>query len=744
MMNEHETTNGHGFGTTPVFLAAISTILGAIMFLRFGYAVGNVGLWGTLGIIVVGHLVTIPTALAIAEIATNRRVEGGGEYFIISRSFGTTIGSVIGVSLYLSQAVSVAFYMIAFAEAFGPVSGWIEAQLGMPFDARMISVPAVLILIVLILTKGAALGVKALYVVVGILAVALAMFFLGGPVEGFDAESFSPGAMVKDADPFFVVFAICFPAFTGMTAGVGLSGDLANPRKSIPLGTLSATIVGMVAYIAIVVKLSMSAPVEALAADQLIMSRIALWGPVIPIGLACATLSSAIGSILIAPRTLQALSSDGSIPWGTSANRWLSRGVGTTNEPRNATLITGVIAFVIVLAGNVDFVARLISMFFMVTYGALCAISFLEHFAARPSYRPSFRSRWWVSLLGAVMCLFMMFQMDPIFAFLAIGAMVLLYTVMLRSRQGEQDDLAAMFQGVMTQATRYLQLRMQARRRDVMEWRPSVIAVNSRTFDRRSHLDLLRWICSRHGFGTYLHFVRGHLSRNAFEETRDVKQRLLRYSSATTNTVYLDTIVSPSYISALAQSVQVPGVSGLANNTVLFEFSVHDGPDVLEEVAAGCQFVSNTDMSMVVLRHGDFYFGDRHNIHIWLTWNDHHNARLMVLIAYILLGNSEWKDAEITVFAALPTGELEERRAELDAFILEGRLPIADKNLRFLEVNDVESYRISVASMSSEADLVILGMSLETLMEKKGEAFTGHPDLRDTLYVYASTEIEVD
>ena len=112
-----EAMSGHGFGTMPVFLAAISTILGAIMFLRFGYAVGNVGLVGALAIIVLGHLVTVPTALAISEIATNRKVEGGGEYYIISRSFGTTIGSAIGVSLYLSQAISVSFYMIAFAEA---------------------------------------------------------------------------------------------------------------------------------------------------------------------------------------------------------------------------------------------------------------------------------------------------------------------------------------------------------------------------------------------------------------------------------------------------------------------------------------------------------------------------------------------------------------------------------------------------------------------------------------------------
>ena len=96
-------TPGYGFGTTPVFLASLSTILGAILFLRFGYAVGHLGVFGALLVVALGHLVTIPTALAIAEIATNRRVEGGGVYFMISRSFGITIGGTIGITLYLQD-----------------------------------------------------------------------------------------------------------------------------------------------------------------------------------------------------------------------------------------------------------------------------------------------------------------------------------------------------------------------------------------------------------------------------------------------------------------------------------------------------------------------------------------------------------------------------------------------------------------------------------------------------------------
>ena len=118
------------FGTMPVFLTALSTILGAILFLRFGWAVGQVGFWGAIGIIILGHVVTIPTAFAVAEIATNQRVQGGGAYYIISRSFGLNIGGAIGITLYLSQAISVAFYVIAFGEAFEPVIDWLSQNYG--------------------------------------------------------------------------------------------------------------------------------------------------------------------------------------------------------------------------------------------------------------------------------------------------------------------------------------------------------------------------------------------------------------------------------------------------------------------------------------------------------------------------------------------------------------------------------------------------------------------------------------
>ncbi|MBT3218122.1 MAG: amino acid permease [Proteobacteria bacterium] len=716
------------------------------MFLRFGYAVGNVGLLGAIGLIVLGHMVTVPTALALAEIATNKKVEGGGEYFIISRSFGRTIGSVIGLSLYLSQAISVAFYMIAFAEAFRPLEETFEKYAGLAYDPRMVSVPSLVLLLLLMLTRGANMGVKVLGAVAAVLTVSLAFFFLGDPMQGFDPEGLKLSATVDDPDRFFLVFAICFPAFTGMTAGVGLSGDLANPRKSIPTGTLLATVVGFVVYIALVFKLALSAPPYVLDQDQLVMTQIALWGPVIPIGLGCACLSSAIGSILVAPRTLQALGADNGLPWGSRVNGQLAAGVGAENEPRNATLVTGVLALVIVSLGGVDIVARLISMFFMVTYGSLCAISFLEHLAARPSYRPSFRSRWYISLFGAVMCGFTMFQMDPLFALLAIVMMVILYQVMVWSKGQEAHDLADMFQGVMTQTTRYMQIQLQRRRQQTPsddEWRPSVLMVNGRTFERHAPLRFLRWLCHRYGFGTYLHFIKGALDSESFSTSQRIKEKLLQMAEVQHSTVYMDTIVSPSMISALAQSLQIPGVSGLNNNAALFEFSQHDDDGVIDEVADLCLFSASAAMSLLVLRHGDFQFGERSTIHIWLTWNDQNNANLMVLLGYVLLGHSDWADAEIKVFAALPSSEIGQKRTEFDRMIREGRIPISEKNIHFMPVNNVDAFRVLVGELSVEADLTIVGFDLDGLRERRREVFLNHQRLRAMLFVCGSQPIEI-
>jgi amino acid transporter len=377
----------------PVFLTALSTILGAILFLRFGWAVGQIGSWGVIGVILIGHIITIPTAFAVAEIATNQQVQGGGAYYIISRSFGFNIVGAIGLALFFSQAISVAFYIIAFGEAFESVINFLNDnyQLGIE-DRRWISIPSMAILSIIILAKGANMGMKALYFVVAILLTSLVFFFIGDSLLKPHEVHFH--SHIPNNLNFFFVLTIIFPAFTGLAAGLGLSGDLKDPKKSIPRGTLCPTIVSMLVYIAAAYKFTISASPEELVADQLIMQRIAIWEPTIPVGLAAASLSSALGSIMVAPRTLQAIGYDDIFPqkW---LNLWFAKGKKADNEPINGSIVTIIIAFFFIAIGDINFVAQIISMFFMVTYAAICMVSFLEHFAADPAYRPTFRSKWY-------------------------------------------------------------------------------------------------------------------------------------------------------------------------------------------------------------------------------------------------------------------------------------------------------------------------------------------------------------
>jgi amino acid transporter len=740
MSNQKEASRGHGFGTAPVFLAAISTILGAILFLRFGYAVANVGLLGSILIIVIGHAITIPTALAIAEIATNLKVEGGGEYYIISRSFGSMVGGTIGISLYFSQAISVAFYMIAFGEAFSPLFTWMKDAVGFEPQTWMVSIPGTLILLYIIFRKGANIGVTALWVVVSILAVSLVMFFAGGTDN--ESNSINLFEKIANGDDFFIVFAIIFPAFTGMTAGVGLSGDLKNPRKSIPLGTLSATLVGMIVYLFVVFKLSMSLSPEDLAADQFAMSKIALWDPIIPIGLAAASLSSAIGSILIAPRTMQALAGDKIFPI-SPLNNFLRKGTGQSNEPVNATIVTGVIALIFVSMGSVDFVAQIISMFFMITYGSLCLVSFMEHFAGNPSYRPTFRSKWYLSLLGAIACFIMMFQMAPLYAFLSIIFIILLYLSLKRGR--DEDDLSNMVRGVLFQLTRKLQVLIQKKQsvKTVSGWRPSFIAVSSSSVTRLAPFDLLRWISHYHGFGTFIHFIKGHLNEETNKESKRKLDQLIQQSRETKAGIYADTIISPSFKTAVAQIVQIPGISGMDNNSILFEFH-EDDKEEINDIVDGCQFASYVNFNTCVLRSSERHFGYRKNIHIWLTPGDYRNANLMIYLAYIILGHKEWKASEIKLCVAFDEKEMEKEVTELYDLIDKGRIPFSKNNVTKIPWNkNTVPYDSLVTGHSENVDLVIMGFSLKKIVQERGEFFKKFNNIKDILFVRAGQRIVI-
>jgi amino acid transporter len=734
------------FGTAPVYFTAIATILGAILFLRFGFAVGTLGFWGVIGVILLGHLVTIPTALAISEIATNKRVEGGGEYFIISRSFGLNIGATIGFALFISQAISVAFYIIAFTEAFESIFNWFNTRFGFNLPRQVVSVPAMVGLSVLILKKGASVGMRTLYLVVAILIVSLLLFFLGS-TEYAESNTFSfTSAAAGERGQFFIVFAIIFPAFTGMTAGVGLSGDLKKPGRSIPLGTILATITGMVVYFFVVWKLASSASPEALRDpdNQLVMGDIAIAGAfVIPLGLAASTFSSAIGSILVAPRTLQALAGDGSFP-SRRINRFLEKGRGETNEPFNATLVTVIIALVFVIMGDVNTVAGIITMFFMVTYGSLCLISFLHHFGSAPSYRPSFRSRWFISLVGFVASIWVMFKINTGFALGAYVIMTLLY-LYVNNYHKDRKGLVSIFTNALFQLNRNLHVYVQQSRksRSKDEWRPSAICISRDSFKRDRAFQLLNWISHKYGFGTYIHLIEDYYSKASREQSEAELEKLIRSYAGKGNHVYVDTMISPSYTSAVAQAIQLPGISGMENNMVIFEYD-RDSQEGLQEIVENFSLVNAGMFDVCIFGSSKKSINFKNDIHVWIRSEDYENSHLMILLSFIIQGHPAWRRSEIKIFDVCSRASEQEIRKNLEELVKTGRLPITSKNIQVLVQESVPDPRMLINEHSASAGLCIIGFHAEVLKKRGIRTFDRFDDLGNILFVNSHSQKEIE
>lgn len=722
------------FGTAPVFFTAISTILGAILFLRFGYAVGTVGFIGVILIVILGHMVTIPTSLAISELATNKRVEGGGEYFIISRSFGLNIGATIGIALYLSQAISVAFYVIAFTETFQFLFDYVKQSYNFTLPRQAISIPIMLALSALILRKGANLGVKTLYFVVVLLALSILLFFLGSSETANEVSFNFADAEFRNSEQFFLVFAIIFPAFTGMTAGVGLSGDLKNPAKSIPIGTITATVLGMIIYFFISYKLASSATPEELTNNQFVMSKIALLGwIVVPIGLAASTISSALGSVMVAPRTLQALANDKSFPVKL-INRWLSHSRTKDDEPVNASLITCLIALVFVALGNVDVVAQIISMFFMITYGSLCLISFLNHFGSSPSYRPSFKSKWFISLIGFVTSVWVMFKISMVYSIFAFSAITLLY-IYINYVHKNRKGLSSIFTNTIFQLNRNLQLYLQKSKivKTSTDWRPSVICISKNSFNRDSAFKLTNWISYKYGFGTYLHRIEEYCSKNSFEKSQQELNRLI-HNYGDKSHVYIDTIISPSYTSAIAQAIQIPSISGMENNMLILEYD-KENPDGLTDIIDNFKLINSGNFDVCILASSRKPIIFKNGIHIWIKTTDTENANLMIILSFILLGHPDWKNSDIMIFDICKQGEIKEVKKQMNELIDKGRLPITSQNVKILVEEEGKPFKSIINSYSVNAGLTIIGFHEDSIKHLDTDTFEGYNDLGNVLFV---------
>ena len=700
--NSEQSITASGLGTFGgVFTPSILTILGVIMYLRFGWVVGNAGLIGTLLIVTISTSITLLTALSVCAIATDKVVRAGGAYYMISRSLGIETGGAVGISLYFAQAVSVALYTIGFAESlvkakiniFSFSLNFADLGLNQTYVAL-----AVTIIVGILAITSAELAIKAQYFIMAAIVISLIMFALGSPLPGVEPQMFS--APPETALPFWTVFAVFFPAVTGIMAGVNMSGDLKDPVKSLPRGTLAAVGTGYVIYMLLPIILAMRADSANLVDPNVfVMQRTALkgFGFTMLLGVWGATLSSAIGSILGAPRVLQALARDGVLPPLFS---FLGKGHGKDDEPRNGTWVSLGIAIAAVCVGDLNLIAPVLSMFFLTTYLVLNVSAAIEGFLQSPSYRPSFRVHWSLSLLGALGCLGVMFLID-VFATVCAAVIVLGIYLWLQRQELETtwgDVRRGMWMALISQGI------FQVEEDDTKNWRPHILVLSGAPQKRWSLIELADGFSHNRSLMT--------VSSVLPSGSRDLKQQLnlektIRdYLQKRGIKALVRVVTAENPFEGAVRLVETYGLGPLVPNTVVIGDS--EQPEHRDSFCQAIAEIHASKRNLAILHENNASgFGFRRKIDVW--WGGiQYNGSLMLLLAYLLRTDINWRNAKIYLKLVVPD--------EAAAAAAEDNLQELSKNLRIdvipeVIVADGRSFDEILQQSSSNSDLIFLGMA---------------------------------
>lgn len=663
-------TENKKFGTfAGVFVPTVLTILGAIMYLRLGWVVGNAGLVGGIVIILLAHVITITTGLAVASIATNIRVGAGGAFSIISQSLGLEVGGSVSIPLYLAQGISTALYVFAFTE--GVLSlvdappGWLEPLIVFVTFGAVFAIAYI----------SAQLAARIQFVILAVVGFSLFSIFLGSfAIGGNEGLAQMPVLWGDFPDGgFWVIFSVFFPAVTGIMAGISLSGALQNPRESIPKGTLSAIGVTLVIYLLLSFWLAgVATPAELLDLNNIVMADKAFWSWAVLAGILGATFSSALGSLIAAPRVMQALGQHRILPFGRRLAQETEAG-----EPRQAMIVTGVIvvgAIVFALiSGGLNAIAPLITLFFLVTYGMLNAVVLIEQMLGMVSFRPTFAIPRIVPFIGLVGCLFVMFLINPVFSLLSIIFTLALYAYLQRQHLKAPwgDVRSGLFMSLAEWAAMRVSRMPSATERT---WSPNILAPVTTTKMLVGSYRFLRAIASPqgsiHALGVYEPGERGRIDG------------LDNLTSAFSNDgIYarMTTLEDMDFADGVGSAIEVMSGVFFRPNILFIPLFVDEHIIDLEKLMS--KSLENKIGVVFLARHPVIELGREQEINVWVReqgpdWElglRLSNLDLSVLLAYQLARN--W-GGRITLCMAVNDQETyQQAETFLNELISLGRLP---------------------------------------------------------------------
>ncbi|KAG1679341.1 Solute carrier family 12 member 9 [Nymphon striatum] len=604
---------------TPVCLSMFSVLL----FLRVGFCVGFAGVLQALLMFIIAYGIILSTVFSVCAISTNGAVEGGGAYFMISRTLGPEFGGSIGSLFFLANIFSSALYITGCVEGlinnFGP-GGMYADFLSNGTHWQFLYATCINFLNLLICLVGASLFARTNIVIFGIVVISIISCMLSfliknkytevlipeenhhvafrtAPYTGFVSSTFLDNLYCKfdfnsiiissaiftngcfmfaahysvdyntgaHAD-FARVFGVVFSGVTGIMAGANMSGELKNPSKSIPLGTMLAVISTFVTYIIIIFLMAGTTSGALLRNNYLVLQYINVFSPLVAVGIISASLSASLSNIIGASRVLQAVAKDNL--FGILLSPIVK---GTRNgNPIAAVVLSWLFVQLVLLIGSYNKIAQMTSVFFLISYAAVNLACLGLELASAPNFRPMFKYfSWHTATVGLIGCLSMMFLISPIYA--AISIILCLILVIVLHLIPMPADWGSISQALIFHQVRKYLLMLDSRKDHIRFWRPQMLLMVA---NPRTCLPLISFINDIKKGGLYIigHVKLGCIADHESDPTMEENPVWLNLIDKMKIKAFTELTLAKSVQDGMHQLVRLSGLGAMKPNTIILGF----------------------------------------------------------------------------------------------------------------------------------------------------------------------------
>lgn len=672
------------FGTIKgVYIPNVLQMIGVILFMRLGWILGHVGMF-TMGFVIsLSSLLILMTSLSMTAIVSNMKMKGGGAYYLISRSLGVEFGSAIGVLQCISQHCSIALCVTGFSLSVHEI---------FPTVSLLLVKGVTLTTLILISYFSTSLAIKTQILIFVALFTSISAIFWGWT----EVPQTLPLLSTSDSMTFWVAFSMFFPATTGIESGMAMSGDLRNPSRSLPLGTIASVATVYILYFSIASFLSAHASSEYLRSYPFLLYHINRYSPLILMGVWSATLSSAMGAILGAPRVMQAIAKDGILP------KVLAQGYGPTGQPRMATLVVFALSMGLIVFTDINQIIPILTMACLVSYSLINFIAFIEAFLKNPSWRPNFRIPAFIPFIGSLGCFVAMFLINSGAAFTVFLLVIALcFWTSSRKITANWDDIRySIYSYFIHKGT----AKLSNLEENAKNWRPHILALFDSPAVRKNLAFFAHAINQEKGFLTFGAGLREH-PKNLASELK-VHLKGFRIPSH----IHINALDEP--VIAAEQMIKNYGFGILRPNTIFFSIpSAFETSDFIRLLLS----VHSHKKNIVLLKDDfqrDYIYSDatkqKKQIQLWWRGKYPGNFEFSLALAFLLQQSKLWPSSRISI--KMVTKDAENKQELIEQFEkYRSRLRI--KNLEFFPILNPEGdFFSNLAHESQNADLTFLGL----------------------------------